>query len=183
MIIEHILYSTSLAIIVGMVYARGRDRDPSWLIIASVYAPDIDKILREGFGVILFSRYSILQQIPLHSVGVLVFFSITVGIVLLGSRNIFWETVFFAGIGYAAHLFEDALVYDPAYPFFWPFSSEIYSIGLIEYTPNVFGVADLMVLGIGILLVGTAIVIRSVYEGNGWVMYYVPVKIRALIKV
>ena len=44
MLFEHLIYSTAIAIVAGMVYYRSVGRDYSWIIIASAYAPDIDVI-------------------------------------------------------------------------------------------------------------------------------------------
>ena len=44
MLFEHWVYSTAIAIIIGMVYYRSTGRDYSWIIIASAYAPDVDMI-------------------------------------------------------------------------------------------------------------------------------------------
>jgi hypothetical protein len=175
LIIEHIFYSTALAILLGMVYVRWQGRDPSWIIIASVFAPDTDKILR-SFGITFLDEYLTLQQIPLHSVGVLVLFALAVGLVLLPFHFRFWEAALFAGIGFAAHLFEDAIVYNPAYPFFWPFSSETYSIAVIEYSKNFYGIANSTVLLVGIILVILAAAIRVAYEGKDWIWCYLPKK-------
>jgi hypothetical protein len=158
-----------------MVYARWWGNDPSWIIIASVYAPDTEKILRI-LGIVLFEGYPTLQQIPLHSVGVLVLFALAVGLVLLPFHFRFWEAALFAGIGFAAHLFEDAIVYNPAYPFFWPFSSETYSIAVIEYSKNFYGIANNTVLLVGIILVILAAAIRVAYEGKDWIWCYLPKK-------
>jgi hypothetical protein len=40
--IEHIIYSAALAVIVGMIFSRYTGRDPSWIIIALAFVPDID---------------------------------------------------------------------------------------------------------------------------------------------
>jgi hypothetical protein len=39
---EHLIYSTAIAIIAGMIWYKYTGRDPSWIIIASAYAPDFD---------------------------------------------------------------------------------------------------------------------------------------------
>jgi hypothetical protein len=44
MLFEHLIYSTAVAIVAGMVYYRSVGKDYSWIIIASAYAPDIDLI-------------------------------------------------------------------------------------------------------------------------------------------
>lgn len=44
MLFEHWIYSTAIAILVGMVYYKFTGREYSWIIIASAYAPDVDTI-------------------------------------------------------------------------------------------------------------------------------------------
>jgi hypothetical protein len=44
MLFEHWIYSTAIAIIVGMLYHKFTGRDYFLIIIASAYAPDIDVI-------------------------------------------------------------------------------------------------------------------------------------------
>jgi hypothetical protein len=43
------IYSAAIAIIAGMVYYKLTSRDYSWIIIGSVYAPDLDIIADEIF--------------------------------------------------------------------------------------------------------------------------------------
>jgi hypothetical protein len=44
---EHLIYSTAIAIIAGMIWYKHTGRDPSWIIIASAYAPDFDIVAGE----------------------------------------------------------------------------------------------------------------------------------------
>jgi hypothetical protein len=46
---EHLIYSTAIAIIAGMLWFKRTGRDPSWIIIASAYAPDFDIVAGEFF--------------------------------------------------------------------------------------------------------------------------------------
>jgi hypothetical protein len=46
---EHLIYSTAIAIIAGMLWYNHTGRDPSWIIIASAYAPDFDIVAGELF--------------------------------------------------------------------------------------------------------------------------------------
>jgi hypothetical protein len=43
-LIEHLIYSTALAIFIGMIHYRFFNRDYSWIIIVSSYVPDLDII-------------------------------------------------------------------------------------------------------------------------------------------
>ena len=44
MLFEHLIYSTAIAIIAGMIHFKLTGRDYSWIIIASAFAPDLDII-------------------------------------------------------------------------------------------------------------------------------------------
>jgi hypothetical protein len=58
------------------------------------------------------------------------------------------------GIGFGAHLVEDALVYNPCAAFFWPLSSERMGMGVFsQYSRGFFGVADITVLSLGTIFV------------------------------
>lgn len=47
MLFEHLIYSIAIAIIAGMLWYKRTGRDPSWIIIASAYAPDFDIVAGE----------------------------------------------------------------------------------------------------------------------------------------
>ncbi len=49
MILEHWIYSTAIAIIMGMIYYKYTGRDHLWIIIGSSYAPDMDVIADSVF--------------------------------------------------------------------------------------------------------------------------------------
>ncbi|MFY9131556.1 MAG: hypothetical protein WAO36_00720, partial [Candidatus Methanoculleus thermohydrogenotrophicum] len=74
-----------------------------------------------------------------------------------------------AAAGFGAHLFEDALVYNPGYAYLWPLSRQRYGIGVFEYTPDWYGIADREVLIVGIIALVGALVLRTMCEGRGWI--------------
>ena len=184
MIIEHLFYSMAIAIIVGMFYYRLTGRDHSWIIILCAWIPDVDLIARSilyKFGfVVLFEGHPI-QHGTFHTVAAMVFFAMFLAFLLhpLGVR--FFDSLFFATIGFGAHLFEDALVYKVGYKFLWPFSSEAMGIGLLpnmmneeNYIRDFFRVAntDVLIIGIGLFIV--AMIIRTYVEGPRWIRWYMP---------
>jgi len=65
-------------------------------------------------------------------------------------------------------MFEDALVSNPSYAFFWPFSLQRFGIGVFTYTKDWYGMADRDVLLVGLLLLLSAAMLRIAYEGTGW---------------
>ena len=171
--LEHLIYSAALAVIIGMVYHRFTGRDPSWIIVISAFAPDIDRLccpIRSWFGVTLAFNGHVVQHGDLHSVGVLCVYALLVGIVLVPVGIRFWEGMLFAGIGFGAHLLEDALVYETSYALLWPLSDSIYGIGLCEYTRDFYGIADTGVLIVGLLLLAGAVALRSRLDG-GWLSW------------
>ncbi len=185
MLAEHIIYSAALAILAGMVFYHYTGRDPSWIIIVSAWAPDLDVIanpvLRSlGFRV-LFEGTSIYHG-TFHNIGVMIVFGVVVAFLLHPLGIKFFDALFFAIIGFGAHLVEDALVYESGYMFLWPLSSKILGIGLfpsamdeVNYIRDFFGIANTEVLIIGLVTVLVAFLIRTYYEGSSsWIRFYMP---------
>jgi carbon starvation protein CstA len=187
MLAEHIIYSTALAILVGMVFYKYTGRDSSWIIILCAWIPDIDLIAnsvltRSGFT-LLFEGHRITHGV-FHNIAIMVFFGILLAFLLHPFGIRFLDAFFFAVIGFGAHLFEDALVYDPGYEFLWPLSSKVLGLGLLpnmineeNYMRNFFGIANTEVLIIGLVLLLVAILIRTYWEGSSWIRWYMPDKV------
>lgn len=170
--IEHLLYSIAIAIIAGMIHFKRTGRDYSWIIIASAFAPDIDIIINTllyRLGLPVLMDESGINHGDFHSLTMLVIFAIIVSIIMQVKKYRFFETFIFAAIGYGAHLFEDALVFDPGYAFLKPLSNRIVGIGLFDYYPDIYRFADSSVLILGIFLVLVAAAIRISYEGKDWI--------------
>jgi len=168
MIIEHIFYSAALAILAGMVFYNYTGRDPSWIIIPCSLAPDLD--------------YITLHHGAFHTIGFMVIFGIVAAFLLRRPGIKFIDALFFSVTGFGAHLFEDALVYDPGYMFLWPFSSKILGFGILPgvineeyYARDFFYLANTEVLIIGVLFLLVAILIRIWYErSSSWIRWYMP---------
>ena len=187
MLAEHIIYSTALAILVGMVFYKYTGRDSSWIIILCAWIPDIDLIANRvltTFGfTLLFEGHRITHGV-FHNIALMVIFGILVAFLLHPFGIRFLDAFFFAVIGFGAHLFEDALVYDPGYEFLWPLSSKVLGLGLLpnmineeNYMRNFFGIANTEVLIIGLVLLLVAILIRTYWEGSSWIRWYMPDKV------
>jgi len=177
MLFEHWIYSLAIAILVGMVYFKFTGRDYAWIIVASAYVPDMDIIAdavlkKIGITVLLYGNP--IRHGDFHNIAFLLLFAVSVALLLhpLGIRLV--DSFFFAGIGFGAHLFEDALVAKSAYPFLWPFSMERFGIGIFNYSRDWYGVANTEVLLVGVVLVVLAVILRTAYEGVGWVMRSMP---------
>jgi hypothetical protein len=84
------------------------------------------------------------------------------------------DSFLFAGIGFGVHMFEDALIANPAYAFFWPISGQKFGIGLFDYNKDFIGIADTEVLLVGLITVVLCVFIRTSYEGNGWIERMIP---------
>ncbi|MGA2913371.1 MAG: metal-dependent hydrolase [Methanoregula sp.] len=187
MLAEHIIYSSALAILVGMVFYKYTGRDFSWIIILCAWAPDLDFIANRGFRYLkirLLLNGSSIQHGTFHNIAFMVIFGIAMAFLLHPLGIKFFDSLFFSMIGFGAHLFEDALVYKVGYTFLWPFSSEVLGIGLLpnmmneeNYIRDFFGIANTEVLIIGLLLLLVAVIIRTWFEGSlSWLRCYMPHK-------
>jgi hypothetical protein len=181
---EHIIYSTAIAIIVGMLYYRYTGRDHSWIIILCAWIPDFDIIAKSALNklgfVVLFDGQPI-HHGTFHTVAMMVIFAILVAFLLHPFGIRFIDSLFFATIGFGAHLFEDALVYKVGYMYLWPFITENLGIGILpniiseeNYIRDFFRVANTEVLIIGILVLIAAMLIRTSVEGTSWIRFYLP---------
>jgi membrane-bound metal-dependent hydrolase YbcI (DUF457 family) len=176
MLIEHLFYTAGIAVLVGMACSRIMGRDPFWIIMLGAYAPDVDAIgdpaLRQVFGI------TPLYDLPFHhgdfhNVVGLVIFALLAAYTLHQFGFRFTDAFAFAGLGYGLHILEDALL-PPAYLLLWPFSSKRIGFSVFEGTRDFFGIANSETLVIGVLLLVGAIVLRTAYEGPGWIRKCLP---------
>ncbi len=184
MLAEHIVYSAAIAILAGMVFYKVTGRDTSWIIILCAWAPDIDFVVNRVFSrfgfTILFEGHRISHG-DFHNIAVMIVFGIVVAFLLHPIGIKFFDGFLFSTLGFLSHLFEDALVYDPGYKFLWPFSQNVLGFGLLPgiiseeyYIRNFFGIANTIVLGVGMVFLLVAIIIRTWYEGPAWIRWYMP---------
>lgn len=168
MYLEHIVYSSAFALLVGTVALKLHRTDYSWIIIVFAYAPDMDIALRVGNRIIalLFHTSFPLPFIQIHSqlhtLGALVLVALIISLALSSLGIPLLTGFFYAALAYGAHLFEDALVYHSGYPFLWPLFSGDIGLGVFgTYHRNFFGIADMAVLFVGIVLLLIVIIIRK----------------------
>jgi len=170
MLSEHIFYSSAIAILIGMIFYKCTGRDSSWIIILCAWAPDLDLFFSHG---------------AFHNIAFMIIFGIIMAFILQLFDIRFFDAFFFSVIGFGAHLLEDAMVFDVAYPFLWPFSTnnkglELFS-GVISsrghYIANFFRIANTEVLLTGLVILLLAIIIRTVFEGPTWIRWYMPEKV------
>ena len=104
-----------------------------------------------------------------HNIAFLLLYGFFISSLLHNAGIRFRDSFTFASVGFAAHMFEDALVFNPAYRFLWPVSSQEFGLGLLSYSPDLYGIADTQVLLIGIFAVLLCAILRTLYEGCGWI--------------
>ena len=204
MLAEHLVYSTAIAIIAGMLFFRYSGRDTSWIIILVSYSPDLDLVgnllLRwfgriflywghavqflRGVGFAMLNWGATIVHGSFHNLLAMIIFSVMMSVLLHSFGIRYLDSFLFTLIGFGAHLFEDALVFTVGYRFLWPFSSAVYGLGWIatsgyeeNYNANFFHIANVEVLTIGLLFLFAAILIRTRFEGFGWMRWYIPEKI------
>ena len=107
-----------------------------------------------------------LQHGDFHNIAGLLIYAVIVGLILKIPGMKFKDSFTFAGIGFGAHIFEDVLVYNPAYAFLWPLSTHMFGLGLVKYNPDFFGIANTEVLFVGFIIILVCVNIRVLYEGN-----------------
>ena len=153
---EHWIYSTAIAIV---AYATCGKEECLYIIIGSAYVPDVDifvdRILKKiNITILVYGKP--IKHGDFHNILVLIAYAILVSLILYTVNIKMKDSFILASIGFGAHLFEDALVFNPGYRFFWPISDQIYCIGLIaNYNghKDFYGIANTEVLVIGIILV------------------------------
>lgn len=163
MLSEHLLYSLAIGLVFGAVYSQFTGRDYWWIILASAFVPDLDLIadavLRKlGITVLVFGAP--ISHGHFHNILVMLFYAAAMAFLLhpLGIRLM--DSFVFASVGFAAHMFEDAIVANPAYPFLYPLTVHSFGIGLFSYYPDLWGIADREVLIMGVVSVLSALLIR-----------------------
>jgi len=163
MILEHVVYSTAIALIFGLVYYRFTGRDYFWIVIASSYIPDLDLIanpLLSKLGITLLIFGHPIAHGYFHNIIIMLIYSAALAFLLhpLGIRLI--DSFVFALVGFAAHMFEDALIANPAYSFFYPLTTQHLGIGAFKYRADVLGIADREVLLLGFVLLGLSLALK-----------------------
>ncbi|MDD1700962.1 MAG: metal-dependent hydrolase [Methanoregula sp.] len=175
MYIEHICFNLALAIIVILFIDQKHAGWCTAVMVVSGCIPDIDGI------------FSLIQSPPVftsgiipsmafhlryfHSIGILVLYVIVVaGLLTYFQRLDFRNIALFAGVGFGAHLIEDALVYNPSSAVFWPVSSQEVGIGFFSsYSRDFLGIANGEMLGIGILSLLFVLGARIFLERMEWI--------------
>jgi hypothetical protein len=102
---EHLIYSTAIAIIAGMLWYRHTGRDPSWIIIASAFAPDFDIVAGEvtkKLGMNILINGAPIKHGDFHNIAFLLLFACAVALVLRLAGMRLGDLFLFADIGEGA---------------------------------------------------------------------------------
>jgi hypothetical protein len=161
--IEHLIYSLAIALVFGGIYYRLTGRDHSWIIVASAFAPDLDLIADPALktlGITVLVSGAPIEHGHFHNILVMFIYATAIAFLLYPLGIKFQDSFVFALVGFAAHLFADALSQNPAYPFIYPLSNRYFGIGLFDYDADIFGLADRETLIFGLVLVVLAFVLR-----------------------
>jgi membrane-bound metal-dependent hydrolase YbcI (DUF457 family) len=187
MLAEHLVFTSAIAVLAGMISFRLTGRDSSWIVILVSYAPDLDKILDSilnwiGFTV-LFEGHAI-HHGTFHNIAAMIIFAVTLAFFLHPFGIRFFDAFIFTVVGYGAHLFEDALVYSANYMYLWPFSREKLGLAWLpvtgseeSYNADLFHLANTEVLLIAFLVLLLVMLVRTRVEGSGWIRWYMPEKV------
>jgi len=168
MLLEHIIYSAALALVVGMIYMHYTGRNPSWLVMIMTIAPDTDFIINRIMLACNCQYPIIINHGDFHNLISMLFISLVTALILSRYTKMhFTDVLCCSMIGFAAHLAEDFVVYTAWYGYFYPWSLRVYGVAIIPETGDLFGLADVHVLIIGVLLLTLAVGVRMYFDG-GW---------------
>jgi len=131
---EYLIYSTAIAIIAGMLWYKHTGRDPSWIIIASAFAPDFDIVAGELLNKL--DLNSLINNNPIvhgdfHNIAFLLLFATAAALVLRLAGMRFGESFLFAGFFGEAQVFREELIANPLYRSCWPMAKQRWGIGTI----------------------------------------------------
>ena len=180
MILEHIVYATVIAVLVGIVYMHYTGRNPTWIIIVGTVLPDIDAVFENiAFALGLTQPYLIYHG-TFHNITAAAIIC-SVGAYLLTKVKVrFWDGFICLAIGFAVHLFADWAVYKPGYQFLMPFSNWYFGARLVNYAPNFHGAWMSRVMAVGFILLGAALCIKWVIEHQSFPMLITQTRKRAI---
>ena len=139
MLFEHLIYSTAIAILAGMIWFKRTGRDPSWIIIASAYAPDFDIVAGELFKKLdlnILINGAPIRHGDFHNIAFLLLFATAAALVLRLAGMRFRDSFLFAGIGEGAQVFGKGRLPCHGYRYLWPREAQRRGIGMSENIPS-----------------------------------------------
>jgi len=176
LILEHILFSISFAILIGVIVERKYGYIlPIWIIAACAGLPDIDYIIQT-------IMYPLLKTIPLitpifivhgdfHNIVMLIILSLFFGWVInkylkTGLNN----AIICVFLGSSFHVFCDFLVYNlPFCPIAPRFPCYIYGFGIFKETGSWHGLGEPSIFMWGIIIMIISICIKFYYLDSKWI--------------
>lgn len=169
MLAEHLAYSIAIAILIYTIY---RKKECLYIIIGSAYAPDMDIIadsILKKIGIIVLVYGRPIEHGDFHNILVMILYATLIALILNTINIKMRDSFILANIGFGAHLFEDGLIFNPGYRFFWPISDKIYGLGLMaNYNGHAdfYGIANTKILIIGVILVILSLCIKYIFDNN-----------------
>lgn len=174
MILEHLLYTGTLAVITGLVLSTARiadERPHLILLLVAGLVPDSAWVLSEAVTPGWASSFQFLAaaQGGLHTLGALAVFTLLTTIALRPFSLRSQYAALCCALGYGSHLLADGLTHTTRYFLLWPLSPEHVRIGLfVPYTPDILGIAETRVLAVGLILFALTIAARTAMQGTSW---------------
>jgi hypothetical protein len=182
MYLEHAIWTLVVCVIAGMFYANyPRDRNPVWIIWFAMLIPDSDFIAQTFWEEIFPYKTTVLfVHGQFHNIMVLTLAVIVVGwLVWRYTKITYKDAAICVGIGFIAHLLEDALVNGVEYHFYFPFSDRGWYQGFIltptddiVFAHSVYASSNIAVIGFCLLIL--MILFRSNIQGYDWLKKFNP---------
>ena len=172
MFLEHLVFTAALAVVFGYFYKKYTGRDPMWIMVVGAFLPDTDFVFQcitlplSGVSSLLFIPHG-----EFHNIFMLVIISAIFAYFIEKEFKLkFIDAFIYCGIGFGAHIFEDALVFD-GYQEFAPinFNTDLWGV-FHNYSPTFYGLFNPYIMGIALCLLGIATIIRCYYEGTEWLI-------------
>ena len=130
MLFEHLIYSTAIAIIAGMLWFKRTGRDPSWIIIASAFAPDFDIVAGELLKKLDLNILTApIRHGDFHNIAFVLLFATAAALVLRLAGMRFWDSFLFAGRGGGVRKPKNEGFFGCGCRFRWPMTKQRWGIG------------------------------------------------------
>lgn len=182
MYLEHAVWTLTICVLAGMFYAKyPRDRNPVWIIWFAMLIPDSDFIAQTVWeNVFPYKTTVLFIHGQFHNILVLTFSIIVIGWVIWRHTKISYrDAAVCVGIGFIAHLLEDALVNGVEYHFYFPISDRGWYQGYILhpaddiiFANSVYASSNIAAIGFCLLIL--AILLRCNVQGYGWLKKFNP---------
>lgn len=166
MFLEHLVYTLALALVLLSFSESGFQKIGALIIVVGGCAPDLDGLLDISQNKLILSNLTMVEHTrAIHNIAGLAIYMLVAGFVLARCFKIRFSTAAcLSGVGFAAHILEDMLVYNPSSEVLWPLSSTEFGWGIISESRNL-RFADSTVLLVGIALLISALLMNAAIAG------------------